>query len=57
MLEKQELKMKIIDLENASKDVLRKEKVKSTEQMIERQKEHRGREAEVRELRATVEYF
>jgi uncharacterized protein YlxW (UPF0749 family) len=49
--------MKIIDLENASKDVLRKEKVKSTEQMIERQKEHRGREAEVRELRATVEYF
>lgn len=57
LLEKQELNMKIMELENASKEMLRKDRLKATEQMIERQKEQRGRDKELKELRATVEFL
>lgn len=40
--------MKINELENASKDSLRKDKIKSTESMIERQKEVVKRDTEIR---------
>lgn len=44
-------------MENISKDSSKKDRIKATESLIEKQRENREREAEIRDLKATVAFL